>query len=64
MNTALVKTVKVELDENQLTNLALIMHKYYRDHPNRGSRSDIKEIVDVLVDALDKLEIEAIQVKQ
>ena len=60
MNTSLVKTINVELDEYQLTNLAIIVNRYYRDHPNRGSRSDIKEILDVLVNALDNLKIDSI----
>ena len=60
MNTAIVKTTSVELDEYQLTNLVIIVNRYYRNHPNRRQRNDIKEILDLLCDSLDKLHVESI----
>lgn len=56
MNSQLVKKTSVELDENQLWNILIVMNKHYRDHANRGSRSDLRKIVEVLSDAVGGLQ--------
>lgn len=55
MNTQIVKKATVELDENQLLDVLITMNNHYRNHPNRESRNDLKEIIRVLSDALDEI---------
>jgi hypothetical protein len=60
MNSQVVKVTDVQLDEYQLTNLAIIVQKHYRDHPNRGSRGDLRELLQVLTDALEDINVNSI----
>ena len=55
MNSQTVKVAAVKLDENQLWNMLIVMNRHYRQHPNLHQRSDLKEIVDVLMEAVNAL---------
>ena len=56
MNDQMTKTISVEFDRDQLANLVLIMYKHHRDHPNRAQRTDIAEIRDILINAINEID--------